>query len=123
LMDKMKPITPEEMAWTQAQPVHGKPDLTRLRSALEADGSRVVELALSDDHEFISFRLERGETVRGQDKEHCLRGLIQAFRSAGFNVGFSEVCVADLDDRFLRGASLTSPVVRVCEGGPVPVGP
>ena len=43
--------------------------MTRLRDALEEDGSQVAEFVLSKDHEFISFHMARGEAVRGRDKE------------------------------------------------------
>jgi hypothetical protein len=65
----MRTISQEDATWAQAQLVRGTPDLTRLRDALEEDGSQVAEFVLSKDHEFISFHMARGEAVRGRDKE------------------------------------------------------
>lgn len=59
------PITPEEIIWTNQQPVIGTPSLTRLRFALETAGLRPVELVLDDQGESIEFRLERGPAGQG----------------------------------------------------------
>lgn len=117
----LKPLTPEEIAWTNRQPVSGKPSLTRLRTALETAGLRPVELALDDDGENVEFRLERGPAVRQLDREQTLRMLITTFRRSGFEVGFVELGVADFDDQSVYGMSLVAPLEQVCEYGPVPV--
>ena len=122
LNKRLTPVSQDDRRWVAAQPVIGTPSLKRLRAALAAEGWRPVELVLSDDQELINFHLERGQPVRAMSREQSLRGLIQVFRSAGFDVGFSEVCVDDLDDHFMRGASLTAPVNQICETGPVMVG-
>lgn len=115
------PITPEEIAWTNLQPMIGTPSLTRLRLALQTAGLRPVELVLNDDGENIEFRLERGPTVRHMDREQTLRTLIATFRGSGFEVGYTELAVADFDDQSVYGMSLVAPLEQVCEHGPVPV--
>ncbi|MCL4787035.1 MAG: hypothetical protein KJ070_09630 [Verrucomicrobia bacterium] len=117
----MKPITPEEIAWTNQQPVVSTPSLTRLRLGLETAGLRPVELLLDDDGENIEFRLERGSALRYMDREQTLRQLIATFRGSGFEIGFAELAVADFDDESVYGMSLVAPLEQVCEFGPVPV--
>lgn len=114
-------ITPEEIAWTNQQPVVGTPSMKRLRLGLETAGLRPVELLLDDDGENIEFRLERGPAVRHMDREQTLRTLITTFRGSGFEVGYTELAVADFDDQFVYGMSLVAPLEQVCEYGPVPV--
>lgn len=117
----LKPLTPEEAAWTSQQPVIGTPSLTRLRFALETADLRPVELVLDDDGENIEFRLARGPAVRHMDREQTLRTLITTFRGFGFEVGYTELAVADFDDQSVYGMSLVAPLEQVCEYGPVPV--
>ena len=73
---RVQPVTVEELAWTQQQAVAGPPSLTRLRAALQGAGWHPLELALDADREGFTFRLERGEGVRGMDREQTLRRLI-----------------------------------------------
>jgi hypothetical protein len=120
---KLKPLTAEEIAWTNQQPVVGKPSLTLLRAALEAAGLRPVELALDDDGENVEFRLERGPAARQLDREQTLRMLITTFRGSGFEVGFTEMALADCDDDSIHGMTLVGPLELICEHGPVPVEP
>ncbi len=117
----LKPLTPEEIAWTSQQPVVGTPGMKRLRAALEAAGLRPVELALDGGGENVEFRLERGPAVRQLDREQTLRMLITTFRGSGFEVGFTELAVADFDDQSVYGSTLVAPLEQVCEYGPVPV--
>ena len=114
---KLRPITLEEMAWVQRQAVTGNPSVTRLRAALTTAGWHPLELVLVADRECIDFRLERGDAVRGLDKEQSLRGLIRIFRSAGFEVGFSELCIAEFYTTQLSGSSLVAPLQEICAGG------
>jgi len=119
------PVSPEEMAWTQAQQVVGSPSLSRLAAALSAAGWEPRELALSDDGEWVNFNLRRGDHWghKATDREDALRTLIRAFRKAGFSVGFTELCIDKYDVDFLTGGSLVGPLEQVCESGPVLVGP
>ena len=121
----LMPVSPEEMAWTQAQPVVGSPALSRLSAALRAAGWEPRELVLSNDRESVNFSLRRGDH-RGQkatDREDALRTLIRAFRQGGFCVGFSEVTIDAFDGEYLTGGSLVGPLEQTCEHGPVLVGP
>ena len=120
---KLKPLTPEEITWTNQQPVVGTPSLMRLRAALDAAGLRPVELVLTSDGENVEFRLERGPAVRHMDREQTLRNLITTFRASGFQVGFVELGLGDFEDEFVSGMSFVAPLERVCERGPVPVEP
>lgn len=124
-MTKMIPkrLTPEEIAWTNQQPVAGKPSVTRLRAELNAAGWRPVELVLHPDGESMEFRLERGPAVRHLDREQTLRQLIKTFRGSGFEVGFVELGIADFDDKFVSGFSLVAPLEMIAEKNPVPVEP
>lgn len=119
----MKPLTPEEITWTNQQPVVGTPSMKRLRAALETAGLRPVELVLHPDGENVEFWLGRGPAVRQLDREQTLRQLITTFRGSGFEVGFVELGIGDFDDEFVSGMSLVAPLERVCEQGPVPVVP
>jgi len=119
----LAPVSPEEMAWTQAQPVAASPSLSGLAAALRAAGWEPRELVLSNDRESINFSLRRGDH-RGQkvvDREDALRTLIRAFRQGGFCVGFTEVAIDAFDGEFLTGCSLVGPLEQICEHGPVPV--
>jgi len=118
-------ISPEETAWTQAQPVVGSPSHTRLVGALRTAGWEPLELALSDDGEFVTFRLRRnvGQSQTPNGREDSLRTLIRAFRQAGFHVGYTEVGIDTFDGEHLTGGSLVGPLEQVCEHGPVPVDP
>ena len=42
----LRPLTKEEIRWTQAQPVIGSPSLTRLRARLEKAGYPPIRIAL-----------------------------------------------------------------------------
>lgn len=117
----MKPLTPEEIAWTNRQPVVGTPSIKKLRGALEAAGLRPVELTLHPDGENFEFWLERGPAARQLDREQTLRQLIAIFRRSGFEVGFVELAVADFDDQSVYGSTLIGPLDLICTHGPVPV--
>jgi hypothetical protein len=119
----IQPITPEEFAWTNQQPVTGAPSLTRLRAGLEAAGLRPVELVLDADGTSMEFRLERGPSVRQMDREQTLRRLITTFRASGFEVGFVELGVGDFDDEIVSGFSLVAPLETIGEQIPVLIHP
>ena len=117
------PVSPEEIAWTNQQPVVGKPSLTRLRAELIAAGLRPAILALDEEGENVEFRLERGPAARHLDKEQTLRQLITTFRGSGFEVGFTELGVADFDDQSVYGSTLVGPLEQICEHRSMPVEP
>jgi hypothetical protein len=117
------PITPEEITWANQQPMVGRPGMTRLRDALEGAGWRPLELTLNPDGYSVEFRLERGPAVRHMDQDQSQRALITLFRGCGFEVGFSELGVADFEDHFIYGSCLVGPIDEICEHGPVPVEP
>ncbi len=119
----LKPLTPEEITWTNQQPVVGTPSIKRLRGALEVADLRPVELVLHPDGENVEFRLERGPSVRHMDREQTLRTLITTFRGSGFEVGFVELAVADFDDDCVSGFTLVAPLEIIGEQKPVPVEP
>jgi hypothetical protein len=119
----IQPITPEEFAWTNQQPVTGAPSLTRLRAGLEAAGLRPVELVLDADGTSMEFRLERGPAVRQMDREGTLRRLIKNFRGAGFEVGYAELGLGDFDDEIVSGFSLVAPLEPIGEQIPVLIHP
>lgn len=124
-MIKLTRVTPEEVAWTLAQPVAGTASLSRLAGALRATGWEPFELALSDDGESVNFSLGRGDRHghTASDREVALRILIRSFRRAGFCVGFTELAIDTFEGDFLTGSSLVGPLEHVCEHGPVRVRP
>ena len=117
------PVSTEETAWTNQQPVVGKPSLTRLRAELIAAGLRPAILALDEEGENVEFRLERGPAARHLDKEQTLRQLITTFRGSGFEVGFTELGVADFDEQSVYGSTLVGPLEQICEHRSMPVEP
>ncbi len=117
------PITPEELVWVQSQPVVGRPGMNRLTAALEAAGLKPVELVMHDEGERVNFNLVRIDAVRRLDSEQTLRRLIAIFRGAGFDVGLSEVGIADFDQQTLFGSTLTGPVNEICEQGGIKIDP
>ena len=119
----LNPLTDEQNAWTEQQPVVGKPCMARLAVSLAAAGLTPIDLLVSDDGESIKFKLARTEAVRRLDKEQTLRLLITGFRYAGFNVGFTEMGIVDFDEQTLFGVTLCGPLVEICEQGGVQVGP
>jgi hypothetical protein len=110
-------LTPEEIAWTQSQPVHGRPDLDRLRAELAKAGFEDIEIEPSADRERLSFRMRLTERVVAEDNDALLRSWITALRSAGFRVGFEEVGVADVEGNFISADALTAPLEEICEQG------
>ncbi len=110
-------LSPEEIAWAQDQPVHGCPDLNRLRGELAKAGFNDIDLQLSADRERFSFKMRLTERVFAEDNGALLRSWITALRSAGFRVGFAEVGVADVEGKFISGETLTGPVAEICEHG------
>lgn len=119
------PVSPEELAWTQAQPLVGSPSLSRLAAALSAAGWEPQELALSKDGESVEYSLG-GQTLQGRvaiERENTLRTLIRVFRQAGFRVGFTEVAIGIFDGERITGSSLVGPLEQVCTHGPMSVEP
>lgn len=119
----LMPVSPEELAWTQAQPVIGSPSLSRLAATLKTAGWEPLELVLSNDGESVDFSL-RGhpQQCRGEvERENVLRTLIRAFRQAGFNVGFTELAIDTFTGESLSRSTLVGPLEQVCSFGPVPV--
>lgn len=117
------PVSPEDHRWEHDQPVVGSPSLHRLAETLGAFGWEPLELALSDDGEFINFSL-RGGDHQGQkatDREDAFRTLIWAFRQGGLCAGFTEVAIDAFDGELLTGGTLVGPLEEVCSRGPMQV--
>ena len=68
-----RPLTPEEIAWQQAQPLIGTPSLTRLRAALKGAGLPAPRLVLNDERESVEFWIYRSQEVRRLDQEQTTR--------------------------------------------------
>jgi hypothetical protein len=120
---KLNPVTSEQIAWTEQQPVVGRPSMARLAVGLKAAGLKPLGLEVFDDGKTIDFNLGRTETVYGLDQEQTLRRLITVFRTSGFDVGFSELGIGDFDEQALFGSSLTAPLARVCEESRIQIDP
>jgi hypothetical protein len=119
-----RPLSSEEAAWVQRQPVHGKPDLNRLRAELAEAGFEAVELQLSADREFLTFQARVTYRVGTMDDDLLLRRLASIFRRAGFAVGFEELAIVEVDGACLSGHTLTGPLAEICEhGAPRTTGP
>jgi len=122
---RLTPVSPVDRRWELAHPVFGSPSLIGLAGALRTGGWEPLELALSEDGEFIAFSLQRSGVGGGlaDSREAALRTVIRGFRLAGFNVGFSEVAIDAYDGDYVTGGSLVGALEQVCEDGPVPVEP
>lgn len=122
-LNRLIPVSPEDRQWEHDQPVVGSPSLHRLAETLRAVGWEPLELALSDDGEFVAFNLRRNAVLRGvaDSREAALRSLIPTFRQAGFAVGFSEVAIDAFDDEYVTGGTLVGPLEEVCSRGPMQV--
>jgi hypothetical protein len=118
-----RPLTPEEIAWQQAQPLIGTPSLTRLRAALKEAGLPALRIVLGAERESVQFWIYRGQEVRRLDEEQTTRRLITIFRASGFEVGFTELGITDFHATRLFGSSLVGPLDQLCEQGPPPAEP
>ena len=117
------PLTAEEIAWTERQPVVGDPSLTRLRTALRRAGLTPVEIEIEDEGETLTFRLRRSAGLQELDRRLMLRLLISVLRRAGFEVGYSEVFLDNMDDVVVTGQTYTAPLSQLFYIGPPPVEP
>jgi EAL domain-containing protein (putative c-di-GMP-specific phosphodiesterase class I) len=115
-------LSPEQIEWAQSQPVHGRPDLDRLRAELAKVGFDDIDLQLSADRERLSFKMRLTERGVAEDNDALLRSWIMALRSAGFRVGFEEVGVADVEGDLISGNALTGPLAEICEQGAPHIG-
>ena len=106
----MPPVTAEEAAWVQSQPVIGRPSVARLRRELRRAGFTQIELALTDDGEGLEFQLLRSAGLQELKREQMLRLVITVLRRSGFSVGFSEVALVDMDDSVVAGFAYTAPL-------------
>jgi len=97
--------------------------MTRLAVSLAAAGLNPIDLQVSYDGESVKFKLARTEAVRLLDTDQTLRLLITGFRAAGFNVGFTEMCIVDFDEQTLFGITLCAPLDQICEQGGIQVDP
>jgi hypothetical protein len=122
---RLTPVSPVDRRWELAHPVSGSPSLIGLAGALRIGGWEPLELALSEDGEFITFSLQRSGIGSGvaDGREAALRSVIRGFRLAGFSVGFSEVAIDAYARNYVTGGSLVGPLEQLCKQGPVPVGP
>ena len=120
---RIRHITQEETAWVASLPVAGSPSLTRLRVTLAEAGLAPVEITITDDGEMLRLRLLRAAGLQELDHEQMLRLLISALRRAGFEIGFAEVCIVDMDDAVVEGFALTGPLDEICTIGPPSIGP
>ena len=114
---RVRLITKEELAWLETQPVVGPPSLPRLRVALVSAGLAPVEIAITDDSEMLRLRLLRAAWLQELNREQMLRLLILALRRAGFEIGFAEVCIADMEDAVVQGFALTGSLDQICTIG------
>jgi len=103
-------LTPEEIAWVQAQPVVGDPSVDRLRTALADEGFEDIELNLCNDWEDLSFTMRVSQRVAAQHSESLLKLWITSFRSAGFPIGYQEIGITDVQGDLVGGRSLTAPL-------------
>ena len=122
-MTKLRQITAEELAWVAAQALVGDPSLTRLRSVLKRAGLAPVELALTDKGEGLEFRLRRSAGLQELDREQMLRLLIGVMRRAGFDVGFSEVAIINMNASVVDGFTYTAPLSQLFHLGPPEIAP
>ena len=111
---RTRPITQTESTWVENEPVVGSASLPRLRLALVSAGLAPVEITITDDCEMLRLRLLRAAGLQELDREQVLRLLIFALRRAGFAVGFTEVCLADMNDMLVNAYTLTGPLDQIC---------
>ena len=123
MTNPIRASTWEEVLWQECQPVVGTPSLSRLRSEMEQVGFPPIRITLDQDRETLDFDLHRSGEVNNLDKEQTLRRLITGFRAAGFGVGFTELCIVDVNSTSLTGTTLVGPLDEVCERGAPLVGP
>jgi hypothetical protein len=117
----LPPLTPEEIAWTESQPVIGSPSLSRLHMILREVGFTPEGLALVDIGEGLELQLLRGGATGALDREQVLRLVIIALRRAGFNIGFSEVAIVEMTDEAVTAFSYVAPLQAIFDLGPPPL--
>ena len=119
----LRRITAQEEAWVQSQPIIGDPILTRLHRELRRAGFIERELALTDGGEGLELRLVRSAGLQELNHDLMTRLLISVLRRAGFEVGFSEVAILDMDDERVDGFSYVAPLDQLFHGRPPQIEP
>jgi hypothetical protein len=110
-------ITDEEIAWVQSQPVVGAPSLRRLRAKLGQAGFAAIKLDLYASGEVLDFKVRLTPQVMAEESDSLVRLWIRIFRESGFNVGFCEVGISNVDGTLFSGLTLTGPIDQVAEHG------
>ena len=110
-------ITPAEVAWLDCQPVHDAPSLRRLRANLAEAGFVDIRLGLRPTGEEMAFQVRLTHQVDAEDSQSFLRLLVRALRTAGFQVGFSEVGIVNVDGAVISCYALTAPLCQIMEHG------
>lgn len=103
-------LTPEQIAWTESQPVVGEPSLPRLRAVLADAGFADIQLTLSSAGEDLSFSMRVTERVEARDTESLFRLWISTFRAAGYPIGYQEIGIANVRGDLIGGHALTAPL-------------
>jgi hypothetical protein len=117
------PLTAEAIAWTERQPVVGDPSLTRLRTVLMRTGLNPIQVTVEDHGETVEFYLLRTAGLVELNDDLMTRLLISVMRRSGFNVGFSEVAIVDMNESVVNGLTYTARLQQLFDIGPPPVEP
>jgi hypothetical protein len=110
-------ITPAEVAWVDRQPVHGAPSLRRLRANLAEAGFADIRLRLHPSGEEMVLQVRRTHRVDAEDSQSFLRLLVRTLRAAGFQVGFSELGIVNVDGAVISCYAPTAPLCQIMEHG------
>lgn len=102
-------LTREQMAWATQQRHIGAPSFARLRGAMHLAGLLDVTSQPAGDRETFDFLFSPGPDVTAQTTDDLMRLLIRTFRSAGFKIGWEDICfVGVYGDRIEGIASVTA---------------
>lgn len=110
-------LTPDQASWAAQQRLIGPPSFARLRAALQLAGLVDVRITPDASGERFEFSFRPGSAVTAKAADDLMRLLIRACRSAGFDVGWEDLCFRGVGDERITGMASTT---SVNDGPPEP---
>lgn len=103
-------LTPEQTAWATQQRLIGPPSFARLRGAMHLAGLLDVRIMPDVSGERFEFSLRPGREVTAKTADDLMRLLIRACRSAGFDIGWEDLCFTGVVGERITGMASTTSV-------------
>jgi hypothetical protein len=103
-------LTPEQTTWAAQQRLVGPPSFARLRGAMHLAGLRDVTVTPAASRECFDFSCRPGSEVVVQTADELLCLLIRSCRSAGFGIGWEDLCFTGVIGERITGTASTTSV-------------